>query len=325
MALNKLVIKNGFLSCLLFASVAYGQITLDAYKNPIVFCRTHFDESTGEVTRNSKLWIMEEDGARLTQLTFGTRYDDHPSFYADQRRVLYAEFSHDTMGKSVEAKLISLDIYTGERQIVIEENGAALHHATLSPLGDDLIVYHKDSRPRRRSLWSGLPPRDYEINLLASNGVADSSNSVVFMHEKNRGLIPREVSLARISGRGLNARIRMLTDDKYLHRRPAISPDGRLLAWQSNAESESDEIRLADANGGNAKNITDSSGNEGHPWFSRDGKWLVFESDRTADWVTGNGCDSRKGCEIWKINLETGEEFQLTSGGKNYASNRPRM
>ena len=161
--------------------------------------------------------------------------------------------------------------------------------------------------------------------MLASNGVAVSRDSVVFMHEKNRGLIYREVSLALISGRGSNASIRMLTDDKHLHRRPAISPDGRQLAWQSNAESESDEIRLADLNGSNARDMTNSSGNDGHPWFSRDGKWLVFESDRTADWVTGNGCDSRTGCEIWKFNLETGEETQLTSGGKKYASNRPRM
>jgi len=322
--MNKLVIKIGMLSCLLFANVTYGQITFDAYKNPIVFCRTHFDESTGEVIRNSKLWIMEEDGSRLTQLTFGTQYDDHPSFYVDQRRVLYSEFSGENLDRSGEAKLISLDIYTGERQIVLEENGTALHHATVSPLGDELIVYHKDAK-ERRSQWFGLPPHGYEINFLASNGVAVSRDSVVFMHEKNRGLIYREVSLARISGRGLNASIRMLTDDKHLHRRPAISPDGRQLAWQSNAESESDEIRLADLNGSNARDMTNSSGNDGHPWFSRDGKWLVFESDRTADWVTGNGCDSRTGCEIWKFNLETGEETQLTSGGKKYASNRPRM
>ncbi|SVE04590.1 uncharacterized protein METZ01_LOCUS457444, partial [marine metagenome] len=38
--MNKLVIKIGLLSCLLFANVTYGQITFDAYKNPIVFCRT---------------------------------------------------------------------------------------------------------------------------------------------------------------------------------------------------------------------------------------------------------------------------------------------
>jgi Tol biopolymer transport system component len=296
----------------------------DRYKNPIVFCRTHFDESSGEIIRNSKLWVMEEDGSRLKQLTFGLQYDDHPSFYADQRRVLYSEFESDSLDRGSKAKLISLDIYTGERKIVLEEDGKALHHATISPLGDDLIVYNKDSKERRAE-WFGLPPNDYEINLLASNGVAVAKNSIVFMHEKNAGLNYREVSLVHISGKGLGASIRILTDDKHLHRRPAISPDGLLLAWQSNAESESDEIRLADINGNTAKDITNSPGNDGHPWFSRDGKWLVFESDRTADWVEGNGCDSRTGCEIWKINVETGEEILLTSGGRKFASNRPRM
>ena len=297
---------------------------VEPYNNPIVFCRTHIEESTGEVIRNSKLWMMEEDGSRLVQLTFGPQYDDHPSFYSDQRRVLYSEFSGENLDRGTEAKLISLDIYTGERKVVLEEPGKALHHATISPLGDDLIVYNKDTKDRR-SEWFGLPPHDYEINVLSSNGVAIAWDSVIFMHEKNKNLINREVSLAHILGKGLDARITILTDEIYLHRRPAISPDGILLAWQSNANSESDEIRLANVNGTNPINLTKSSGNDGHPWFSRDGKWLVFESDRTASWVTGNGCDSRTGCEIWKLNLETGEEIQLTSGGKRYISNRPRM
>lgn len=308
-------------------NLAYPQNSLEIvepYRNPIVFCRTHYDEITGEVTRSSKLWVMEEDGTRLVQLTFGSQYDDHPSFYSDQRRVLYSEFAGDELDRATEAKLISIDIYTGERVVILEESGKALHHATISPIGDDLIVYNKDTIDRR-SEWFGLPPNDYEIDILASNGVAVAPGSVVFMHEKNRGLVNREVSLAQVSGKGLNASVTVLTDGNHLHRRPAVSPDGDLLAWQSNAGSKSDEIRLADIGGRNPTNITTSPGNDGHPWFSRDGEWIVFESDRTAGWVTGNGCDLRTGCEIWKLNVKTGEQVQLTSGGKKYVSNRPRM
>ncbi|MCZ6751191.1 MAG: Tol-Pal system protein TolB, partial [Acidobacteria bacterium] len=60
------------------------------------------------------------------------------------------------------------------------------------------------------------------------------------------------------------------------------------------------------------RNITNAASNDGHPWFSRDGKWIVFESDRT-----GN-------LELWKINLETSEQQQLTFGGKKYSSREPR-
>ena len=61
-----------------------------------------------------------------------------------------------------------------------------------------------------------------------------------------------------------------------------------------------------------ARNITNTEGLDGHPWFSRDGKWIVFESDRTGT------------MEIWKINLETLEQHQLTFSGKAYSCRTPR-
>ena len=51
-----------------------------------------------------------------------------------------------------------------------------------------------------------------------------------------------------------------LTDDKSLHRRPAISPDGKLLAWQTNMNGKDDEIYLANIDGSNPKNLTDAPG-----------------------------------------------------------------
>jgi len=74
-----------------------------------------------------------------------------------------------------------------------------------------------------------------------------------------------------------------------------------------------DEIFLADIDGKNARNLTKTEGNDGHPWFSRDGKTIVFESDRTGMW------------EIWKIDLETGKQTQLTDGKGRYHSTRARM
>ncbi|MBT5833169.1 MAG: hypothetical protein HOH77_23515 [Candidatus Latescibacteria bacterium] len=43
-----------------------------------------------------------------------------------------------------------------------------------------------------------------------------------------------------------------------------------------------------------------------------DGKWIVFESERT-----GN-------MEIWKINLETMEQTQLTFSDPHYSCRTPR-
>ena len=86
------------------------------------------------------------------------------------------------------------------------------------------------------------------------------------------------------------------------------------IAWQTDAgaASDEDEIFLARIDGSNPRNITRSAGNDGHPWFSRDGKWIVFESDRSGT------------SEIWKINLKTLTQEQLTFGGKEYMSRTPR-
>ena len=84
------------------------------------------------------------------------------------------------------------------------------------------------------------------------------------------------------------------------------------MAWQTNVEGGEDEVYLARVDGSEARNLTNAEGLDGHPWFSRDGKWIVFESDRTGT------------MEIWKINLETLEQHQLTFSGKAYSCRTPR-
>ena len=295
---------------LLMVATTLGLGAQEQDTNPVVFQRAHLDETTGEAVLSAKLWVMEADGSALRQLTFGTTYDDHPSFYADQEHVLFAEFPANVLDRNANARLIKLNIYTGHRETVAEIDGCALHHATLSPI-DDLLAYHRDCG-ERRSQWVGLGHGAYEVSLLATNGVR-TRTGIIAVHEKNQGISPREVSIVSVTGHGAGSSVRLLTDDTALHRRPSISTDARWVAWQTNREGQGDEIYLAHSDGSEARNLTKTPGNDGHPWFSRDGSWIVFESDRTGYW------------EIWRLDLATGAQRQLTSGGSRYASTRPRM
>src|SRR5262245_5225129 len=263
------------------------------YRNPIIFCRTQWDEGTGKVVEGSKLWVMEEDGSGLRQLTTGLTYDDHPSFYSDQRHVLYSEFPVNSWDITTPAKLVRLDIYTGQHETVAAAKGCALHHATISSVSDSLIVYNRDCG-KRISQWYGIGAGSYELSTMSINAVAVAKETVILMHEKNPGVEPREVSLARLWGHGVGAKMILLTDDKALNRRPAVSPDGKWLAWQTNAAGGADEVFLGDINAAHPRNMTNAAGNDGHPWFSRDGKWIVFESDRTAKDYKGHGCDEER-------------------------------
>ena len=296
----------------------------ERYANPVVFQRAHLEEAYADAKKlpveelqqwgltidSSKLWVMEADGSGLRQLTFGATYDDHPSFYTDQEHVLFSEFPANIFDPSGTARLIKLNIYTGHRETLAAVDGCALHHATLSPI-DDLLAYQRDCG-QRRSQWVGFGPEAYEVSLLATNGVR-TRTSIIAMHEKNQGLSPREVALVSVTGHGTGSVVRVLTDDATLHRRPAISPDERWLAWQTNTDGRGDELYLAHIDGSEARNLTKTPGNDGHPWFSRDGSWIVFESDRTGSW------------EIWRLELATGAQRQLTTGGSRYSSTRPRM
>lgn len=264
-----------------------------AYRNPIVFVRSAIQTENG----GNKVWIMEEDGSRLRQLSFGTSYDDHPALFSDRRHVLYSQFDGEIFDPLNGAKLIRLDLVTGESEVFAEQAGCALHHVTLSPIGDVLVYQHDCGS--RLSLRVGWGAGSYELPMLARNGVAVGPNSVIFMHEKNQ-VSPREVALVRMDGHGNGATAVYLTDDSYLNRRPAVSPDGEWIAWQTNADGGQDDIFIARADGSEARNLTASPGLDGHPWFSRDAEWLVFESDRTGSQ------------EIWKISLASRQVVRLT-------------
>jgi len=273
--------------------------------NPIVFQRREVD-STGKPGIYGKIWIMEADGSHLRQITFGHTYDEHPSLLSDQVHAVYAEFLTNAFDVHAGARLVKLNIYSGEREIIAEEVGCAIHHATVSPI-DDLLAYHRDCG-ERVSQWVNLGPDAREIPFRATNGVR-TQDGIIAMHEKNLNVSPREVSLVFISG----TEVKLLTDDKSLHRRAAVSPDGKRIAWQSNAVSGGDEILQADIDGSNVRNLTQTAGNDGHPWYSRDGQWLVFESDRTGNW------------EIWRMQADGSRQQQLTEGKGRYVSTRARL
>lgn len=289
-------------------------------KEPIVFQRQEIAPGdSGEATgrrapvkgANGKLWIMDADGSNLRQITFGGSYDEHPSMFSDGEHALYSEFDVGYLNEEEGGKLVKLNIYTGARTVVDQEEGCALHHASVSPV-DDLIAYHYNCGKRfAQALDLGKDRR--ETFFQATNGVR-TQDGIIAMHSKKSAPGHREVGIIHIRGEGANATAEALTDSKVLHRRPAISPDEKWMAWQTNApDGKEDEIYLSKIDGSGARNITKTKGNDGHPWFSRDGKRIIFESNRTGNW------------EIWSIEIATGKQTQLTDGKGVYQSTRARM
>ena len=298
------------------ALLAIGVNPLDAslpatayrYHDPVVFQRANLD-AAGRVGLRSKLWIMEADGKFLRQLTFGETYDDHPSVYGDRQHILFAEFPGNALDPRAHSRLIRLNIYTGARTVVEEIDNCSVHHASLSPI-DDRIAYHRDCAGRS-SHWVGIGPTAVEISTIVADGVRSRSGLVASYDFGNRPPGGKAlVELQRLDGE-LQARLIVKGD------RPgnpvAISPDAQWLAWDEVLPDGDPEIVVGRIDGTSLRNVTATRGNDSHPWFSRDGRWLVYHSNRSGHF------------EIWRIELETQGSEQLTFGEGRYDSTRPRM
>jgi len=79
--------------------------------------------------------------------------------------------------------------------------------------------------------------------------------------------------------------VTQLTNDPGNDVMPAISPDGKQIAFASDRAGNWD-IYLMDANGGQSMQVTNDSAHEIHPSFSPDGRWLVYcrYGEQSGDW-----------------------------------------
>jgi len=84
---------------------------------------------------------------------------------------------------------------------------------------------------------------------------------------------------------------------------PRWSPDGQRIAFDSQAEDGKWDIWTIDADGGSPRRLTRDPGNKNVPSWSRDGRWIYFESDRAG------------AQEIWRIPATGGSEERITLGG----------
>lgn len=92
---------------------------------------------------------------------------------------------------------------------------------------------------------------------------------------------------------------KQLTFDGHSDFDPAVSPDGRYIAFASQ-RSGNTKIWRMDIDGGNAKQLTAGAVTDFLPTYSPDGRWIVYTSGDT------------RNLSLWKVPAEGGEPSQLT-------------
>jgi eukaryotic-like serine/threonine-protein kinase len=91
-----------------------------------------------------------------------------------------------------------------------------------------------------------------------------------------------------------------LTADAGVNAHSLVSPDGRYIVFVSNRAGVFNIWRM-DSNGGNPLRLT-IGGGEKFPYFSPDGKWVVYNSVSPEESLYS----------LWKVPIEGGEPVQLT-------------
>jgi Tol biopolymer transport system component len=145
--------------------------------------------------------------------------------------------------------------------------------------------------PDEADIWvmrsDGTQRRNLSEGTLANEGVA------AFSPDAER-LVFRSARDGRFdlySAKRDGTDVRALTNDEARENFPVYSPDGGKIAFSSNRDGARDSggnltfdnyiLELAaDGTPGALQRISDHPGQDSHPWFSPDGAWLVYTSER---------------------------------------------
>jgi Tol biopolymer transport system component len=147
----------------------------------------------------------------------------------------------------------------------------------------------------RAEVWSMRPDASDRVNLTQASGAGPKVNEgmstfspdgkrIVFRSSRNGKL-----NLYLMDSDGKN--VRQLTDGSWRDNFPVFSPDGNTIAFSSDRDGPKDVrgnrtfdnylLQLnPDGSPGALQRISNHPGQDSHPYFSPDGKWVSFSSER---------------------------------------------
>jgi Tol biopolymer transport system component len=192
---------------------------------------------------NYELYVMNADGSNPVRFTNHTAADRHPIWLPGcSERIVFAS-DRDGLGFRIYA---------------IDPDGKSLTRLTTLPTGQ--------TAPDDLPAWSGLPDALRVESICCVPGVTFDST---------RDATAEEIYIIRNDG----AQLTRLTFNQARDLKPAPSPDGTRIAFQSNRDGTF-QIYTMNTDGSGASRLTNSAGNDTDPIWSNDGSRIAFVSTR---------------------------------------------
>ena len=231
----------------------------------------------------SHLWRCNIDGSGLFQLTSGERNDSSPIFSPDGRWIAFLSKRGDHPG----IHLLPTD--GGESRPLVEKDGA-FAWLSFTPDSRSIICAFRLNDPIERP---GSKPGDQESpKKPKSEAPAYRHVTRLFYRYDGEGYNPKDgfhiwrFDIATGDGR-------QLTSGRYNETNPAVSPDGKWVAFVSNHRPDPDrdpmrqDLFLIPIKGGQVRRVPTPPGPVDSPSFSPDGRMIAYYGHTNPDAAWG--------------------------------------
>ncbi len=244
------------------------------------------------------LWSVTLKDGHTRPITTDGNYHLHPAWSPDGRHLFFSSEREGTLAlwsvsaRGGEPKRLTTGSGS-EGHPSISANGSYLAYATEFVDHDIALL---DTRTGRE--WKVAGPK-YE----SMPTFLPDKSGLVFVSDRQDSRV--ELWFQPISPDGDQAAPRRLTDHPGTSSHPAISPDGRWVAYYRILEEQRD-IWTVSMSGGPSNQLTTHEAPDYHPTWSPDGSRIAFVSDRSGQ------------PQIWTVEIDNGKRAgdptQLTGG-----------
>ncbi len=226
------------------------------------------------------LWIVPANGGASTRLTTDNEADIEPAWSPDGRHVYFASYRQGTLAlwriavAGGQASRVTLGSGP-ERHPSVSRNGRHLVYSTTNDNRD--LVIHDVATGRETQVGT---VRTETFPVFAPDG-----RTLFFVSDRWEGRF--DLWAQAIARDGTLGEARRVTDHPGTVSHPAVSPDGRYVAYYRILEGRRD-IWIVPAAGGASTRFTDDPAPHTDPAWSPDGRRLAFVSERDGEpqiWV----------------------------------------
>jgi Tol biopolymer transport system component len=229
------------------------------------------------------------------QLTRQVTYINGIAWAADEKSVVYGSFL-----EGVSLWRVSISAGQPER---LELASRAAGFPAIARVGNKLAY---PAGRRDVDLWKlepDMPPQSVFSSTLPDFDAQLSPDGKRVAFTTDRSGKGNEIWVANADGTAVN---RLTEATGRSQGSPRWSRDSRRIAYDAQAEDGRWDVYVIDANGGRITLFTKYPSDEARPSWSRDSKWIYFQSNRSGR------------SEIWRMPVEGGEGTQITEhGGSN--------